>query len=168
MMYQMLKTVKKFWGDIWSVGIGHNREAEWLKDNKNELGNYKHLQERVVISVEKVTKRCRKMPNWKAPGKDDVQGYSIKNLRNLHERIAIQTNKILMEDDSLPAWMIHGRALFCQIDPRKGNAVENYRPMPLMWKLLIGVVAQEMYGYPEQEKLSRDLEEVVVNMLTCR
>ena len=45
---------KKFWGDIWSVGKGHNREAEWLKDIKIELGNDKHLQERVVISVEKV------------------------------------------------------------------------------------------------------------------
>ena len=54
---------KRFWGDIWSVGKGHNREAEWLKDIKNELGNDKHLQERVVISVEKVTKQWRKMPN---------------------------------------------------------------------------------------------------------
>ena len=76
---------KIFWGDIWSVGKGHNREAEWLKDIKNELGKNKHLQERVVISVEKVTKQCSKMPNWKAPGKDGVQGYWIKNLSNLHE-----------------------------------------------------------------------------------
>ena len=64
-----------------------------------------NTQERVVISVEKVTKQCRKMPNWKTPGKDGVQGYWIKNLSNLPERIAVQTNKILMEDDSLPAWM---------------------------------------------------------------
>ena len=76
---------KIFWGDIWSVGKGHNREAEWLKDIKNELGKNKHLQERVVISVEKVTKQCSKMPNWKAPGKDGVEGYWIKNLSNLHE-----------------------------------------------------------------------------------
>ena len=76
---------KIFWGDIWSVGKGHNREAEWLKDIKNELGKNKHLQERVVISVVKVTKQCSKMPNWKAPGKDGVQGYWIKNLSNLHE-----------------------------------------------------------------------------------
>ena len=43
-----------------------------MKGIKNELVNDKHLQERVVISVEKVTKQCRKMPNWKAPGKDGV------------------------------------------------------------------------------------------------
>ena len=56
-------------------------------------------------------KQCRKMFNWKAPGKDDVQGYWIKNLSNLHERIAVKTNKILMGDDSLPAWITHGHTL---------------------------------------------------------
>ena len=113
----------------------HNRKVEWLKDIKNELINEKHRQERVVINVEKVTKQCRKMANWKAPGKDDVQGYWIKNLSNLHERIAGQINKILMGDGSLPAWMAHGCTVLCQTDPRKGNAVENYHPitcLPLM------------------------------------
>ena len=32
---------KRFWGDLRSTGKGHNREAEWLKDIKNELGNIK-------------------------------------------------------------------------------------------------------------------------------
>ena len=83
----------------------------------------------MVTSVEKVTKQCRKMPNWKAPGKDGVQGYWIKNLSNLHERIAVQISKILMGDDSLPACMTHGRIVLCQKDPRQGNAVENYHPI---------------------------------------
>ena len=115
---------KMFWGDIWSVEKGHNREAEWLKDLKNELENEEHLQESVVISVEKVMEQCRKMPNWKAPGKDGVQGYWIKNLSNLHERIAIQMNKIVMGEDSPPAWMTYGRTVLCQKDPRKGKTAE--------------------------------------------
>ena len=45
------------------------------------------------------------MPNWKAPGKDGVQGYWIKNLSNFHEQIATQMNKISMGEDSPPAWM---------------------------------------------------------------
>ena len=64
-----------------------------------------------------------------------------------------------MRDNSLPAWMTHGRTVLCQKDPRKGNAVESYRPitcLPLMWKLLIGVIAEEMYDYlellPEEQK----------------
>ena len=101
------------------------------------MENEEHLQESVVISVEKARKQCRKMPNWKAPGKDGIQGYWIKNLSNLHERIAIQMNKILMGKDSPPAWMTHGRTVLFQKDPRRGNVAENYRPitcLPLMWK----------------------------------
>ena len=37
------------------------------------------------------------MPNWKAPGKDGVQGYCLKNFTSLHSRIAVQLNHILME-----------------------------------------------------------------------
>ena len=110
----------------------------------------------MVISVEKVMKLCRKLPNWKAPGKDGVQGYWIKNPSNLHERIAIQMNKILMGEDSPPAWATYGRTVLCQKDPRKGNAVENYRPitcLPLLWKRLTGMIAEETYNYLEREKV---------------
>ena len=61
-----------------------------------------------------------------------------------------------MGDDSLSAWMTHGRTVLCQKDPRKGNGVENCRPitcLPLMWKLLTGVIAEEIYDYFEPEKL---------------
>ena len=109
----------------------------------------------MVISVEKLTKQCKKMPNWKAPGKDGVQGYWIKNLSNLHEQFSVQANKILMGYDGLRAWMTHGRTALCQMDPRKSNAVGNYRPvtcLPLIWKLLTGMTAEEIYNYLEQEK----------------
>ena len=138
---------KRFWGSIWSVEKGHNREAEWLKELKNELENEEHLQESIIISVEKVIKECRKIPNWKAPGKHGVQGYWIKNLSNLHERIAIQINKILIGEDSPPAWMTYGPIVVCQRDLKRSNAAENYHPiicLPLMWKLLMGMIAEEM------------------------
>ena len=112
--------------------------------------------ERVVINVEKAKKQRKMVPNWKSPGKDDLEGYQIKTFSNLHEQIAVQTKKILMEDDSLPAWMTHGRTVLFQKDPRKVNAVENYCPitcLSLMWKLLKGWIAEEMHDYLEQEKL---------------
>ena len=52
--------------------------------------------------------------------------------------------------------MTHGRTVLCQKDPRKDNALENYRPiicLPLMGKLSTGAIAEEMYDYLEQEKL---------------
>ena len=52
--------------------------------------------------------------------------------------------------------------MLCQKDPTKGNAAGNYRPitcLPLMWKLLTGMIAEEIYAYlvnikvlPEEQK----------------
>ncbi|XP_063592533.1 uncharacterized protein LOC134769724 [Penaeus indicus] len=149
---------RRFCGDIWSVEKEHNKGAEWLSELKYEVKG-KHSQEAVNISIESVRKQAKKIPNWKCPGKDVVQGYWIKNLTNMHDRIADQLNNILMGTDTLPKWLTHGRTVLCQKDPRKGNAVENYRPitcLPLMWKLVAGIIADQMYDYLEREYLLPD------------
>ena len=86
-------------------------------------------QQNVVINEEKVKKQCRKMPNWKAPGHDGVQGFWIKRLDKIYGRIAAQLNKILEGTKEIPAWMTYGRTVFCQKDASKGNSVENFRPI---------------------------------------
>ena len=61
-----------------------------------------------------------------------------------------------MGEDDLPEWTTHGRTVLCQKDPQKGNTADNYRPitcLPLMWKLLAGAIAEEMYNYLEREKI---------------
>ena len=43
-----------------------------------------------------------------------------------------------------------------QKDKRKGNVASNYRPttsLPLMWKLLTGVIADQIYAHLDQKKL---------------
>ncbi len=148
---------KKFWSEIWSIEKGHNRQADWLQDLKREQNNV-NMRE-MEITVEMVKKQSRKIPNWKAPGRDGVQGYWIKQLSSLHERIANQLNEIICGANRLPEWMTYGRTVLCQKDPAKGRAVDNYRPiscLPLMWKLLTGMIAEEIYGFLEREKILPD------------
>ena len=41
-------------------------------------------------------------------------------------------------------------------DESKGNVASNYRPitcLPLVWKLMTGIVADEMYSYLESSEL---------------
>ena len=93
------------------------------------------------------------------PGRDGVQRYWIKILSSLQKRVSSQMNRILMGEDDLPEWMTHGRRVLCQKDPQKGNKADNYRPItcfPLMWKLLTGVIAEEMYNYLEREKILQE------------
>ena len=81
---------------------------------------------KVSISVEKIRKQCRKISHWKAPGRDGVQGYWIKNLSSLHERVSSQINRILMGEDDLPEWMRHGRTVLFKKDLKAGNTGDNY------------------------------------------
>ena len=67
-MYQMLKSIN-FWGGVSSFEKEHSKTANWLKELKEETGSKHHVQEEWVITVDKIIKQCRKMPNCKSPGK---------------------------------------------------------------------------------------------------
>ena len=75
---------KKFWGDIWSESVDHNRDAKWLKNLQSEVNVTK--QKKVDITKESVKKILGRMPNWNLPGPDLVQGFWLKNFSSLHGR----------------------------------------------------------------------------------
>ena len=64
---------KKFWGDIWSESVDHNRDAKWLKNLQSEVNVTK--QEKVNMTKESLKKILGRMPNSKSPGPDLVQGF---------------------------------------------------------------------------------------------
>ena len=147
-----------FWRDIWGNEKYHNKSAEWLKDLRAKKDSVQ--QENVVITKSLIKAQCKKIPNWKAPGPDGVQGYWIKKLTTLHDRIASQMNDMINNGVAVPNWMTYGKTYLCQKDQSKGNAVDNYRPiscLPVMWKLLTGVLAGQMYAFlDEYNKLPQE------------
>ena len=90
-----------------------------MVEKSEERVNDERLQKRVSKSVEKIRKKYRKIPNWRAPRRDGVQGYWIKNLNILHERVSSQMSRILMGEDDLPEWMTNGRTVLYQKETRK-------------------------------------------------
>ena len=143
-----------FWKDIWGNEKHHNKNAEWLNDLKVEQQGKQ--QENIEITENLIRQQCKKIPNWKSPGPDGVQGYWIKKRTSLHGRIACQMDDMINNRIPVPSWMTQGRTVLCQKDHSKGNAVDNYRPiscLPLMWKLLTGVIAESMYEYLERNNI---------------
>ena len=69
----MLKNRKSF-GETWIESLDHNGDAKWLKDLQSEVNVTK--QEKVDITKESLKKILGRMPNWKSPGPDLVQGFS--------------------------------------------------------------------------------------------
>ena len=95
------------------------------------------------------------MPNWKSPGPDLIQGFWLKNFSSLHERVRLLPNECL-DSGFVPNWLTRGRTSLLQKDKSKGNVASNCRPitcLPLMWKLLTGVIADQIYAHLDQEKL---------------
>ena len=75
-----------------------------------------------------------RMPNWKSPGPDLVQGFRLKNFTSLHKRVRLQLKERL-DTGFVPSWLTRGRTLLLQKDKSKGNVASNYRPitsLPLM------------------------------------
>ena len=47
-------------------------------------------------------------------------------------------------------WMTKGKTILMLKDKEKGEAASNYRPITcllLVWKLLTGLIAEEVYGF---------------------
>ena len=65
--------LKKFWGDMWSESVDHNRDAKWLENLQSEVSVTK--QEKVDLTKESLKKILGRIPNWKSPGPDLVQGF---------------------------------------------------------------------------------------------
>ena len=118
---------ERFWSSIWGNKVQHNKDAEWLKELKDECGETR--QDDTVINFAMVAAQAKKVLNWKAPGLDGVQGYWIKMLTSLHRRIAKQMNEMINSRVPIPVWMTTGRTVLCQKDPQKGNIVDNFRPI---------------------------------------
>ena len=111
--------MKGYWGNIWSNPVTHRRKADWIQEVKNqERGRVK--QQEINITTRKVKEQLRKVPNWKAPGPDSVQGYWLKNFRSLHERIAQQLQGCVTQEN-VPEWMTTGKTALIQKDQEKGN-----------------------------------------------
>ena len=64
--------------------------------------------------------------------------------------------KECLDSGFVPSCLTRGRTTLIQKDKRKANVASNYRPitcLPLMWKLLTGVIAHRVYAHLDQEKL---------------
>ena len=56
----------------------------------------------------------------------------------------------------MPSCLTKGRTLLLQTHKSKGNVTSSYRPitcLPIMWKLLTGVIADQIYAHLDQVKL---------------
>ena len=116
---------KTFYTDIWGRKMEHNKDATWLREIKKYM-NGKNKQTRVQISHKKLKKLFKKIPNWKAPGPDQVLGFWLKSFTSLHKSIVWHLNVCL--EVKKPRWMTKEITVLIQKDKSKENKASNYCP----------------------------------------
>ena len=107
------------------------------------------------ITTGSLKKKLGRMPNWKSPGPNLVLGFWLKNFSSFHEKVRLELNEC-SDSGFMPSWLTRGRTSLLQKDKSKGNVASNHRPitcLPLIWKLLAGVIADQMYAHLDQETL---------------
>ena len=118
------------------------------------------MQNDVVITKEKVEKVVNKMPNWKSPGFDLVQGFCLQRFTNLQSRITCTkenyiTAKRMLEKKML-TWMTKERTILIVKDPQKGSVPSKYRLITciaMCWKSLTRILAGEIYLFMENQNI---------------
>lgn len=129
----------------------HNEEAEWLREVRRENEGIDEFN--VTITMEMVKEQAQNKPDQKLPGRDREQGVWLKKFESLHGSIATQLDEALAAKKDSSEWMAYGGIILCLKYPTKGNAVDNFKPiscLPLMLKLLTGLIAEKMYEHREK------------------
>ena len=83
---------KGFWSKLWDNPLPYKEDAEWLKEVELELENI-NIQKDGEIIKEDITIQLRKMPNWKAPGLNEIQGFWLKRCTSQHWRLTEEVNE---------------------------------------------------------------------------
>ena len=71
----------------------HKKDAKWLQNLREEVNVKK--EKKIDITTISLKKILGRMPNWKSPGADLVQGFWLESFSGLHERVRLQLKECL-------------------------------------------------------------------------
>jgi hypothetical protein len=101
-----------------------------------------------------VAEALRTTLNWKAPGRDQIPNFWLKQLTATLKHIATIFNK-LIEEDQIPEWLTAGVIFLIPKNENTENP-KNYRPvtcLPTMFKLITSAISRRMKTYMDDENL---------------
>ena len=66
--------VKKFWQNILEQEVKHNEDAQWIKDQEEELQQINQMEWK-DLTVEELRVNMTRAANWKSPGPDRLPNF---------------------------------------------------------------------------------------------
>ena len=139
--------VKKFWQNILEQEISHHEDAQWIKDQQEELKDINQMEWK-DFTVEELRVNITKAANWKSPGPDKLPNFWIKQFTSLHTPMAKAYSRIMQDPSLTPEWLAEGTT---NLLPKKEETwiPKNYRPiacLPTTFKILTSVITDRLYN----------------------
>ena len=76
--------VKTFWKNILKQEVKHNKDAQWIKNQEEELQQINEMECK-NLTVEELRVNMTKAANWKSPGPDRFPTFWIKQFKGFHK-----------------------------------------------------------------------------------
>ena len=146
--------VKKFWQNIWEQEVKHSENAQWIKDQEEELQQIMQMEWK-KLTVEELRVNMTRAANWKSPGPDRLPNLWIKQFRSLHKPMAATYLEIIKDLKQTPDWLVEGAT---NLLPKKKETwiPKNYSPIacvPTTFKILTSVITYRLYSHLEKEAI---------------
>ena len=148
--------VKKFWQNILEQEVKHNEDAQWFKDQEEELQQINQMEWK-DLTVEELRVNMTRAANWKSPGPDRLPNFWIKQFKSLHKPMAEAYSEIIKDPKQTPDWLVEGAT---NLLPKKEETwvPKNYRLiacLPTTFKILTSVITYRLYSHLEKEAIMR-------------
>ena len=93
--------MKKFWQNILVQEVNHNENAQWIKDQQEELKDINQMKGK-DMTLEELRVNTTRKANWKSPGPDKLPNFLIKEFKSLHESMARAYTHIIRNQSLTP------------------------------------------------------------------
>ena len=146
--------VKKFWQNILEQEVKHSEDAQWIKDQKEELQQINQMEAK-DLTVEELRVNMTRAANCKSPGPDRLPNFCIKQFKSLHKSMTEAYLEIIKDPKQTPDWLVEGAT---NLLPKKEETwiPKNYRPiacLPTTFKILTSVITDGLYSHLEKEAI---------------
>ena len=146
--------VKKFWQKILEQEVKHKEDAQWIKEQEEELQQINQMEWK-DLTVAELRVNMTRAANWKSPGPDRLPNFWIKQFKSLHKSMTEAYSKIVKDPKQTPDWLVEGAT---NLLPKKEETwiPKNYRPIACLqttFKILISVITDRLYSHLEEEAI---------------
>jgi len=103
----VFKGLAAFWASTWGNAVKHNLQATWIRGEQTRVSNVTAM-EQSTISTDQVSLLLAKTLNWKAPGPDGINNFSIWRFTATHSYLAHHFNQFMEDAGNIPVSLVQG------------------------------------------------------------